>query len=120
MNWIDAIVEMKKDNSKVFQFGEMKAKIEGNQLIQYLPEHGDWKVRGVLVYEQKEDWVEVKQFKEVDYAEFMEWYCNPNNKGKDFKFTYKNNLVVFTSRNELSMAPGFILERMDDLRIPNE
>jgi len=119
MNWIDAIIEMKKDNSKVFQIGDYKVKIENGRLIQHHKADG-WQVRMIGGKEQLADWVEVKQFKEVDYAEFMEWYCNPNNRGKEYKGIYKCNQVPFIHLNNLDHPPRWFSCDVHGYQIPNE
>lgn len=121
MNWIDALIEMKKDNSKVFKLGDYKLKIKDGALLQCHKADG-WQVRMLSGKEQEADWVETKQFKEVDYAEFMEWYCNPNNKEKFFKVSYRPNSssVVCTLANNMHQSPYWFLTECVMLQIPNE
>lgn len=129
MNWIDAIIEMKKDNSKVFELYCSPRKwyykiINGKLSNRVTDDPGSpyalWGNRGAWEEHTLTDWVEVKQFKEVDYAEFMEWYCNPNNKGKEYKGIYKCNQVPFIHLNNLDHAPIWFSCDVHGYQIPNE
>lgn len=125
MQLYDAINEMRKDSSKIFGRTDSCGT---NWLLRWrkgIVEHNagaGWSIAPLSTPDQTSEWTEVSPWKDVDYAEFMEWYCNPNNKGKNFRAAYKcaTNTVEHTQANDMRISPAWFCEECVRFAIPTE
>lgn len=122
MHWIDALAEMKKNPGKMFKCNVTTFKFQNGELIQSVNGDPVWKVRAILAMEQEVDWVEVPQWKKVDYAEFMEWYCNPANINKTCKVAYRSGVssVSCDMINNMRQSAYWFSTECVSFEIPNE
>lgn len=129
MHWIDALAEMKKNPGKVFEFPnhknpqkKWKVRFMEGTLKFIGPANYLWHCADIAKQDQEQDWVEVSQWKKVDYAEFMEWYCNPVNINKTCKVAYRSGVssVSCDMLNNMRQSAYWFSTECVSFEIPNE
>lgn len=89
MIWTHAIAEMVKDNSKVFKgnFCYWKVNSDGELIKSNCGGPESWRLADVTKQDRLDAWVEVEiLWRELNYSDFMAWYCEPLNTGKQYEY----------------------------------
>lgn len=130
LNWIDALIEMRKDESKVFECPHQinpdkrwNIRVRNDrvefQLLEKGSPSGSWYGADITKSDQSHKWTLVEPWKEVDYAEFMEWYCNPANKFKQYQWKSAISGCWNPDTNLLCNAPEIVVT-WKGYKIPKE